>query len=181
MDPFLQSADGDIQDAAGGLDTAALSRSVAGRWSIAEILEHLTLAFTACSAGLEKILAAGEPRARPPKLVQRLGRILVTDIGYFPRANAPEMTRPRGTIPPAESVRALRTALAALDDTLARAAAKFGDDVPLTNHPYFAGMSVRHWRKFHWRHTVHHMRQIRQLSAIRSQPSASTEKLTADS
>ena len=45
--------------------------------------------------------------------------------------------------------------------------ARFGDRTPLLNHPYFAGMSVRQWRKFHWRHTVHHMKQVSRIVAGR--------------
>jgi hypothetical protein len=52
--------------------------------------------------------------------------------------------------------------LADLDVVLAEAAARFGEDAPLFDHPYFAGMSAAQWRRFHWRHTLHHVRQIRQ-------------------
>ena len=37
----------------------------------------------------------------------------------------------------------------------------FGDSVPVSNHPFFAGLTVRQWRKFHWRHAQHHMKQVR--------------------
>ena len=138
-----------------------LRRSARGRWSAADILEHLTLAFRLNAAALEKALASGELRARPPGLAQKLLRTLVTDIGYFPRAEAPATTQPSGSIAAEHSVAAIREALMSLDDALTRAAARFGADVAVVNHPYFSGMSVRQWRKFHWRHTVHHMRQVR--------------------
>lgn len=161
MDTLLRAALDEIDRAAGSLDAAALSRPTTGRWSAGEILEHLTLAFGACATGLEKGLALGEPRARPPSLTQRLARILVVEFGYFPRATAPETTRPRGTIAAEDAMPAIRDALARVDEMLARASARFGDEVAVLNHPYFAGMTVRQWRKFHWRHTVHHMRQLR--------------------
>lgn len=161
MDWYLQSALEEISEAAGSLDEGAISRCAAGQWSAGEILEHLTLAFSVCSAGLEKALALGQPRAGRPSVVQRLARMLVLDLGYFPRATAPETTRPHGTIAGTDALPAIRAALAHLDDALTRASARFGDDVPVINHPYFGGMSVRQWRKFHWRHAVHHMRQVR--------------------
>ncbi|MGH8638452.1 MAG: DinB family protein, partial [Burkholderiales bacterium] len=43
MDSRLRSAFDAIEQAAGGLTPEVLARPVPGRWSIAEILEHLTL------------------------------------------------------------------------------------------------------------------------------------------
>jgi hypothetical protein len=161
MDRFLESALAEIDRAAGHLPAAIIVRPVEGRWSIAQILEHLTLAFTVNRAALEKALASGELRARPPGPRHRFGRLLVVDIGYFPRRKSPDMTTPRGSVPPERAVAALREALAALDETLTRVAARFGETAPVANHPYFSGMNVRQWRKFHWRHTRHHMKQVR--------------------
>jgi hypothetical protein len=161
MHPFLQSALDEIDAAAGPLTPDGLARPVEGRWSIAEILEHLTLAFTLNRAALEKSLASGELRARRPRLTQRLGRILVIDVGYFPRVEAPEMTRPTAGISPESSLASVRDALIAVDATLTRVGARFGEAVFVANHPYFAGLTVPQWRKFHWRHTRHHMRQVR--------------------
>jgi hypothetical protein len=165
MDAFLQSALDTIDEAAGRLDAPVMARPVAGQWSIAEILEHLTLAFTANAVGLEKALASGELRARQPRVKERLARIIVVDVGYFPRVEAPQMTRPHGSIPPERSLAAIREGLTALDATLTRVAARFGEAALVSNHPYFAGLTVRQWRKFHWRHTVHHMRQVRARAA----------------
>jgi hypothetical protein len=159
--PQLRAARQAIDAAVSHLPADVLRRSARGRWSAADILEHLTLAFRLNAAALEKALASGELRARPPRLAQTLLRTLVTDMGYFPRAEAPAATQPSGSIAAEDSIAAIQEALTALDDALTRAAARFGDDVAVVNHPYFSGMSVRQWRRFHWRHTVHHMRQVR--------------------
>ena len=160
MHAYLQAALKAIDDTTGSLDLATIARSGDGRWSVAEVLEHLTLAFTGNTTTLEKALASGEVRGRPPGVRHWCGRILVIDIGYFPRATAPERTRPTGSIPPARSVAAVRDALQGVDAALGRASARFGDEALIWNHPYFMGLTVPQWRKFHWRHTVHHMRQI---------------------
>ncbi|HSL21051.1 MAG TPA: DUF1569 domain-containing protein [Vicinamibacterales bacterium] len=165
MDPFLNKALDDIHRAAGHLEADVMIRAAEGRWSVAEILEHLTLAFTVNRGTFEKVLGSAVLRARRPTLGQRLLRVLVVEVGYFPRVNAPEATRPRGTIAPERSVAAIGEALTALDATLTRVAERFGEDTPVANHPYLAGLSVRQWRKFHWRHTAHHMRQVRARSA----------------
>jgi hypothetical protein len=162
MDPYLLAAGDAIEAATSELTVAQVERLVPDRWSVAQILEHLTMTFRINVAGLDKALAAGETKAAHPSLVQWLSRLLVVDIGYFPRAQAPAAVQPTGAIPAAESRQAIGTALAALDEALDRAAARFGERTPLLRHAFFAGLTVRQWRKFHWRHTLHHMRQVRQ-------------------
>ena len=165
MHAYSESTLREIESAVTGVSTHTLSLPGAGgKWSIAQTLEHLTLAFRANASAMEKALESGELRARTPQLKQVLGRVMVVDLGYFPRVNAPEMTVPSGSISPDESVSAVREALTRLDATLTRISHRFGDDVPVANHPYFAGMTVPQWRKFHWRHTRHHMKQIRERS-----------------
>jgi hypothetical protein len=164
MDRFLELAREAVERTAGPLSPERIGQPADGRWSIAEILEHLTLAFRANAAAIDKVVASGELRARRPVLKQRLVRVLVIDFGYFPRAEAPERTRPQRSIPPGRSLTAIREALSAIDAALTRAESRFGDSVPVSNHPYFAGLTVRQWRKFHWRHTVHHMKQVRSQS-----------------
>ena len=166
MHEYLQAALDAVETATKSIPADVLARLVPGRWCAAEILEHLTLAFTANAAAFEKALASGALKARPANLRQRLGRLVVIDVGYFPRVESPESTKPRGTIAADDSVAALRAALVKLDKTMDRVAARFGEDVPAANHPYFAGLSVRQWRKFHWRHTVHHMRQVKERCAM---------------
>jgi hypothetical protein len=161
LDAYFHSALDAIDHVAGPLDVNTIARPVDGRWSIAEILEHLTLAFTRNAATFEKALASGELRGRPPSFKHRLIRILVVDIGYFPRAEAPEGTRPAGTVPADRSLAALREALTTLDAALTRVQERFGDRAYVANHPYFGGLTVPQWRKFHWQHTRHHMRQVR--------------------
>ena len=161
MHRYLEEAREVIEVAVAGLTPDAIAREVQGCWSIAEILEHLTLAFSANAAGLEKPLASGELRGRKPRVTAALVRILVVDLGYFPRATAPEMTRPTGSIPPDRSVTAILEALARVDAALTRVSERFGDNVRVLNHPYFSGLTVPQWRKFHWRHTCHHMKQVR--------------------
>jgi hypothetical protein len=165
MDVYLKRAQDEIAAAAGHLTVEQLARSVGGKWSPALILEHLTLTFRLNVSALEKALAAGATKARKPSLYQWLSQVLVLDVGYFPRANAPEGVVPSGSIPPAEVRAAIAEALVLLDATLDRAAARFGAGTPLLRHAFFAAMTVPQWRKFHWRHARHHMRQVHRRTA----------------
>jgi len=164
MDSRLLAALEAIDSTAGPLTPEVIGRARDGRWSIGEILEHLTLAFTANAEALEKTVASGQPRVRRPSWKQTLGRILVLNVGYFPKVQAPEMTVPTGAIEPAESLVAIRAGLRRVDAALSRAAVSFGENVAVVNHPYLAGLSVAHWRTLHWRHTLHHMRQVRSIA-----------------
>ncbi len=159
--PHLRAAREAIDRAAGALSADVIGRPVEGRWSIAEILEHLTLAFRANDAALRQTLESGESRARAPTLRQHLARLLVVEAGYFPIVEAPRMTRPTRSIPAERAVAEIREALDVLDATLTSVERKYGADVAVSNHPYFSGLSVPHWRTFHWRHTLHHMAQVR--------------------
>lgn len=164
MHHHLLAASDALVAATRDLPPEVVGRAAAGgRWSIAQILEHLTLAFRGHADAVARALASGEVRASPPALKQRLGRLLVVDLGYFPRVEAPERTKPTGTVPVERAASSAIESLAALDSALARAAAAFGETRLVSNHPYFGGMSVRQWRKFHWRHTTHHVKQIDKL------------------
>ena len=164
MHDLLQGAADAIEAATGHLTVEQIDRPVPGAWSIGEILEHLTLSFSACAIGLEKAAASGNPKAGRRTLVRRLWRVLVVDLGYFPRARAAEAVMPRRSVSAENSRQAIHDALVRLDAALARAAERFGDQTPLLKHPYFGGLTVPQWRRFHWRHAVHHMRQVRRRS-----------------
>lgn len=165
MDVYLKRAHDEIVAATGHLTVEQLARTAGGKWSPALILEHLTLTFRLNVSALEKSLAAGSTKARTPSLYQWLSRVLVLDVGYFPRANAPEGVVPSGSIPPEQVRAAIGEALTILDATLDRAAERFGEHTPLLRHAFFAAMTVPQWRKFHWRHACHHMRQVRHRAA----------------
>jgi hypothetical protein len=158
----LQRALESLEETTAALSIEQIARPVPGKWAISDILEHLTLAYRQGIDALERALASGECRVRRPTILERLARILVVDIGYFPRAKAPEAARPRGSIAPEHARETARTSLVALDDALTRAAGRFGEHTPVYNHPYFAALSVDQWRRFHLRHTLHHMAQARE-------------------
>jgi hypothetical protein len=161
VDANLKIATSAIEAATGRLTVEQIGRRIPGKWSVAEILEHVTLGAMLTVEALEKALASGDTKARRPTLFQRLARVLVLDLGYFPRADAPANVTPRGSFAPEQSRGAALAAMAAVDSALARAADRFGEGTPLLKHPYFAALTVPQWRKFFWRHTVHHMRQVR--------------------
>lgn len=163
VDPHLQRALEALDAAGHALSTEGWLRAEPGHWNSAQIVEHLGKAFGSTAYILDKCVTDGAPKARTPSWRQRLFTALVVEVGYFPTGvRAPEMTLPEGLSGP-DALAFAREALGALDDAASRAAVRFGARVPIANHPILGGFSVRQWRRFHWMHTRHHVRQIARL------------------
>jgi hypothetical protein len=165
MDTYLERARREIESATGHLTAEQIGREVPGRWSVALILEHLTLTFRLNVSALDKALESGETKARKPTLAQRVSRTVVIGFGYFPKATAPDAVAPSGSIPPEQARAEILGALEGVYAKLDVAAERFGTRTPILKHAFFAALTVPQWRRFHWRHVQHHMRQVRARSA----------------
>lgn len=161
MHPHLQAVRHLLDDVTRGVSYEQLAKPVDGRWSPAEVLEHLRLAFSNSTGGAARCVDQGQTRARPRSMAQRLAGFLVITLQVFPKARAPEQATPKGTPAPTIVADTL-AALDALDGALTGAAERFGERTPLMNHPYFGTLDVRTWRRFHLVHTKHHVKQIRE-------------------
>jgi hypothetical protein len=163
MDSYLQRLQDAINSATQGMDAAALTRHPDGKWSAAHVLEHLYLTYAGTVKGLERCLHEGRPLARIATFKERVATVVVTKLGYFPEGRqAPERTVPRGM--PAEQVmQAIARELAAMDDLITRCETRFGRSTRILDHPVLGPLTARQWRKFHWVHARHHMKQIWRL------------------
>ncbi len=152
-----------IQEETAGLDAEQLDWHPPGKWSAAQVLEHLSRTFAATAYILNRCADQGRSKARPPTLRDRIGTLLVVEFGRFPSGiDAPAATLPLG-LPASEALSAVNSTLRALDDAAARAEAAFGLRLALANHPLLGPFNVRQWRRFHRVHTRHHMKQIARL------------------
>jgi hypothetical protein len=162
MDSYLQRAMELIDVATDGMNDEQLSWHREGKWSAANILEHLSRAFSGTVKGLERTLQAGKPDCRSCTLKETLAIMAVAGIGYFPTGRkAPPMVVPQG-IPPQQAMREIRANLTAVDARLTECEQKFGP-VKVLVHPVLGPLTPREWRKFHFVHTRHHMKQVRSL------------------
>ncbi|MDP1568983.1 MAG: DinB family protein [Vicinamibacterales bacterium] len=162
MHPLLADTRRLLDDAVAGLDPAAAAvRPAAGKWSVAEIVEHLALAYEGTVKGMERVLDTGVPRATPPSPTQRLFKLIIVNLGYFPTGReAPKHVVPQG-VTLEEALARAGAGLERLDLVLDAAAARFGSSQKLVNHPILGAFSVQDWRRFHRIHTRHHTRQVR--------------------
>jgi len=134
-----------------------------GKWSIAEIVEHLYLTYTGTTKGFERVLAADKPPATTPTLKQRMQALAVIEFGYFPTGReAPPQARPRG-LPVEKVISEMNRKIAEMDEIMTRCDAKFGSGTRVLNHPFLGPFTTRQWRKFHLVHGLHHVKQIRRL------------------
>ena len=104
MDPRLDRLKQSLESAVEGMSSEQLSWHLPGKWSAAEVLEHLYLTYTGTTRGLEKVLTRGAPLATKPSMRQRLLTFVVVKLGHVPNGlEAPAVARPKGL--PVEQVR----------------------------------------------------------------------------
>jgi len=167
MDSYLERLRQAIAAATRGMTSEQLvSRPPASnqeKWSAAEILEHLYLTYTGTTKAFERCLQAGKPLGGACTLKQRIAIALVTELGYFPQGRkAPERSRPRGL--PAEKVLAdIGPQIAVMDSVIAQCEARYGLRIKMLDHPVLGPLTAQQWRKFHWLHGRHHVKQISSL------------------
>ena len=165
MDFYLQRALQAIQHETSGMSPDQLGWHEEGKWSAAEILEHLSLTFTSTSKAMESFNVEGSASRKAPTLKQRLIRRIVVDWGYFLSGrSAPDFTRPKG-LPPDRAVATICQDIAEMDEKIEACERKYGNNW-LGKHPILGPFRPKHWRKFHYVHTCHHMKQIARLREL---------------
>ncbi len=160
MDSHLTRLQKAIASATEGMTMADLTRHSNGKWSAAEVLEHLYLTYTGTSKGFERCLAAGKPLATSATWKQRVDKVVVVTAGHMPGGRkAPAHASPKGM--PAEKVVAeIGAKVAAMEVAIAECESRYGKEVKLLDHPVLGPLTGAQWRKFHWVHGRHHVKQI---------------------
>ena len=163
MDSTLQQALDAIEAATGGMSAEQLERHPEGKWPAAAILEHLSITFGGTARLMRKCLDDGKPRGSAPTLRHTLLAFVVTGLGYFPSGRkAPEFARPKG-LGAEGSMKSIRDSLMEMDEALAKGEQLFGPKLKIADHFALGPLSIPQWRRFHWVHTRHHMKQIERL------------------
>jgi hypothetical protein len=169
MDSHLERLRRALTQATLDMTSAELVYHPEGKWSAAEVLEHLYLTYTGTAKGMGRCLERGRPLAHLPTFRHRLTAVVVVGCGYLASGrSAPEYTRPRGMA--AEKVAAeIGAQIAAMDAVITQCETQFGKNTKLLDHAILGPLTGAQWRKFHWVHGRHHIKQISRLrSAVRS-------------
>ena len=131
-------------------------RAPAGKWTPAQIVEHLAISLERSARGFEQ--ATGGQHRRPRTPLERVACGLGFGLGWTP----PGVRAARGTTPAArveagEAERHFR-------DGLARWAA-LQDAGTFVRHPRLGDLDLEEWLRFHAWHCRHHAKQIRRRLA----------------
>ena len=168
MDSYLECLQQAIAGATSEMSSEQLTRKLNGKWSAAEVLEHLYLTYTGTQKAFERCLKAGKPLAGIPTFKQRVSTAAVTEFGYFPSGRkSPEMVLPKG-MPAEKVVDAIGPQIAAMDNAIAQCEERYGSRIKLLDHPILGPLTARQWRKFHLAHGRHHVKQISKMKAAAS-------------
>jgi DinB superfamily len=160
MDSYLERLRQAIASATSDMSSEELTRQPEGKWSAAEVLEHLYLTYTGTQKAFERCLKAGKPLGGAPTFQQRVAAAVVTQFGYFPKGRkSPDQVLPRG-IPPEKIVADIGPQIDAMDKTIAQCEERYGSRVKVLDHPVLGPLTARQWRKFHLAHGRHHVKQI---------------------
>ncbi len=148
------------------ISTSELVWHPQGKWSVAQILEHLSLTYSGPRLGFDRCFQAGKPSATTPTLKDRIRAFIVTRVGLMPGGRqAPAGARPKG-IGVSDIVANISNAIAAMDESIGRCEQRFGGNVKIVNHPILGPLTAQQWRKFHLVHGRHHLGQIRRLRKL---------------
>jgi Protein of unknown function (DUF1569) len=163
MDAYLERLQQAITSATHGMSAEDLQRHPEGKWCTAEVLEHLFLTYDGTVKGFERVLREGKPLARTPFLKDRMRTLVVIGLGHMPEGRkAPDRALPRG-MPADELMREIGPRLSAMDQVITQCEGSFGKRTRVLDHPILGPLTARQWRKFHWVHGQHHLKQIQKL------------------
>lgn len=163
LQPDLQRVADAIERAVDGLTPEQLAWCPEGKWSAANILEHLSITYGGTARVMKKVADRGASMATKPTSYQRLATFVVTGVGYLPGGRkAPEMTVPTG-LAAEDALAAIRRNLVEMDKAMTAAGERLPGNRPIADHPVLGPLTLSQWRRFHWAHTRHHMKQIARL------------------
>lgn len=144
-----------------GRPDADWQRAPAGKWTPAQIVEHLAISMNSSAEKFEHRRAYAPMRARPRSALELLAKAAILGIQWYPQGfRAPEPTRP------AEGV-ARDAAEAHFQNGLARWERLERELLParradlFVKHPRLGDLTLEEWMRFHVVHARHHARQIR--------------------
>lgn len=162
MDRPLERLRQEIETAVEGMTAERLNWHPVGKWSAAEVLEHLYLTYTGTIKGFERVAAAQRALCSKPTWTHRRRRFVVVHLGYMPPGReAPAGTQPRG-LAAEKLVEEIGSRITEMDEMIARCERVLGRGQVL-DHPILGPLTAAQWRKFHLVHGRHHLKQIRQL------------------
>jgi hypothetical protein len=165
MHPTVESTWQMIREATQGMSPEQLVQHPEGKWSSAQIVEHLLMTYTGTLGGMRKALAKGRPIGGTPAVMDRVRQFVVCDLQFLPGGRkAPKGTLPEG-LDAAKVLSAIEQAIKDMDTAITECENRYGGKVRIVDHPILGPLRAEQWRRFHMAHCRHHMKQIAVLRA----------------
>jgi len=137
-------------------------RGPAGKWTPAQIVEHLALGLTLSAATFLSRRNHAPMKRRPRTPAEKIARLFIFGLRWFP----PGRKSPERTTPPPQIDRKAAEAhfLAGLEawDQVDRALLPERRADLFVKHPRMGDLTVEEWMRFHVIHARHHAKQIQQ-------------------
>jgi len=163
LSPPFDSALAAVHASIEGMSDRQMAWHPEGKWSVAEILEHLSLTYSRTAERIQPLLGQDSPDVRRRNFREWLGGIWVLKLGNLPAGRkSPEAQVPKG-MSPAHARAYLEEKLFLLDQAIDQCEERFGSKRRILAHHVLGPLSTAGYRKFHWVHTIHHMKQVRAL------------------
>ena len=148
-----------------GRPTPDWQRAPAGKWTPAQIVEHLALAMESSAAAFRERRTKGPMVRRRVTLRERLAKLFVFGLGRFPWGlKSPQRASPAPRVEGPAAEARFRAGLAAWE-ALERAMLPARRHDLFVKHPRFGDLTLEEWMRFHAIHARHHARQIRERLA----------------
>ncbi|HET8713102.1 MAG TPA: DUF1569 domain-containing protein [Gemmatimonadales bacterium] len=151
-----------VLDPLRGRSDAECERGPAGKWTPAQIVEHLAIGLVGSAQKFE------ERRDRPPmarrrrSLVQWAGGLVILGLGWYPQGiRAPEGTVPMPGISRAAAESHFRDGIGRWEALERELLPRRPGDLFL-KHPRLGDLNLSEWIRFHQMHARHHAPQIRE-------------------
>lgn len=141
---------------------AEWERGPAGKWTPAQIVEHLALALNLSG---DTFLARRNhaPMSRRPRTpAEKIASLLILGIRWFPPGRkAPSKTTPMEQVTRRAAEEHFLTGIARWVEVERDVLPTRGHDL-FVKHPRLGDLTIGEWLRFHWIHSRHHARQIRE-------------------
>jgi len=137
----------------------------ADRWSVAELVEHLSMVEGNVAALLERLLGKAEESGAGPAAPGAFDPVSIEEFverSRTARYEAPERIRPTGTLAVADSLARLKESRAALHDLRPRIERADGRALRFP-HPAWGSLDLYQWLLFIGAHEDRHLAQIEAL------------------
>lgn len=161
MNKWLAQIEGMVTSATAGMTEEQLIWRPEGKWSAAQILEHLAKTYSGTSVGYEKAIAAKQAlTTASTQLKQEVAKFVLLRVGYFPPGRkSPERVLPKDEWSGVAALSQTRQELAKMIQAQMKAEEMFAG-VKVMDHPVLGPLTPEQWAKFHYVHAKHHMKQV---------------------